>query len=94
VNDKINFAQYRQAIIDDEHLRLLPIGYQIAAGFNALFSLFGLFYVFMGLFFSQVVPKFPQSNNQADQPPPAFFGWLFAGIGLVFMTILISLAIL
>ncbi len=94
MNDQINLVQYRQAIIDDENLKLLAIGYQISAGFNALFSVFGMFYVFMGVFVSQVIPKLPRQNNQPDQPPPAFFGWLLAGIGLIFMTILISLAIL
>jgi hypothetical protein len=33
----------RQEIIDGEHLKILSICYYIYAGFNALFSLFGLF---------------------------------------------------
>jgi len=39
----------RQALIDTEHLKLLSLGYMIAGGVSALFSLIGLFYAFMGL---------------------------------------------
>ena len=38
-----------QTIIDDEHLRLLRIGYFISAGQTAIFIPFGLLYAVMGL---------------------------------------------
>ena len=39
----------RQSLLDDEHLRLLALGYQIEGGVSACFSLFGLLYVVMGV---------------------------------------------
>ena len=94
MNDAVNFNLYRQSLIDDEHLKLLSLGYMISAGFNALFSLFGLFYVFMGSSWARVrnLPRI--RATRADQPPPAFFGWLFAGIGLAFMGIFLPLGVL
>jgi hypothetical protein len=38
----------RQSIIDEEHLKLLSLGYMISAATSAFFSLFGLMYVAMG----------------------------------------------
>jgi len=87
MNETIN----HQSIIDAEHLKLLSIGYMIAAGFNALFSLFGLFYVFMGIMMGQLIRHVPDINTKPDQPPPALFEWLFAGIGGFIMVMLITL---
>jgi hypothetical protein len=84
----------QQAIIDAEHLRLLSIGYLISAGFNALFMLFGLLYVFIGAMVSEMLRLSPQANASPGQPPPAFFGWIFAGIGLMFFVIGLAFAIL
>jgi len=62
-------------MIDEEHLRLLRIGYFIAAGTNAFWIFFPLIYVAMGLFFFS---RFPQKPGE---PNPADIGLLFAGIG-------------
>jgi divalent metal cation (Fe/Co/Zn/Cd) transporter len=78
----------RQSIIDDEHLKLLSLGYMVSAGISAFFSLFGLMYVFMGA----MISRMPAS--QKSGPPPAFVGWLFAGIGLAFFLAMIALALL
>jgi hypothetical protein len=83
-----------QAIIDGEHLKLLSIGYMISAGFNAFFMLFGLFYVFMGAVAGEMIRLSPETNVKPGQPPPAFIGWIFAGIGLVLFAIGLTLAIL
>jgi hypothetical protein len=83
-----------QAIIDGEHLKLLSIGYMISAGFNAFFMLFGLFYVFMGVVASEMIRLSPATNAHPGQPPPAFFGWIFAGIGLALFAIGLTFAIL
>ena len=37
-----------QGILDEEHVRLLSIGYLVSAGTSAFVSLFGLLYAFMG----------------------------------------------
>ena len=65
----------RQAIIDEEHLKLLSIGYLVSAGVAALFSLFGLLYVIMGVTMGII---FREAAKKGDQsPPPAFMGWVF-----------------
>ena len=84
----------RQSIVDDEHLKLLSIGYMISAGFSAFVGLFGFFYVFMGIMMAEVFRHAPELNAKPDQPPPAFIGWIFAGIGIVFIVVSLTLAIL
>jgi hypothetical protein len=83
----------RQAIIDEEHLKLLSLGYMISAGAAGLFALFGLLYVAMGALIGGVISRMPAAGN-AQQPPPAVVGWIFAGIGLAFFLILGTIALL
>jgi len=73
---------YRQAIVDEEHLKLLAIGYWVAGGMAALFALFGLFYVSMGAMFAVSFAKIPAASVQPNQQPPAFVPWILVGIGL------------
>ena len=63
----------RQAILDAEHLRLLRIGYLIAAGVCTLFALFPLIHVSVGLFLYL-------TGNAADES--RVIGLFFVGIGL------------
>jgi TctA family transporter len=72
---------------DQEHLRLLKIGYYIMAATTAFFSLFALIWVAMGgLFASGVIPA---NKNSSDDP--RVFGFIFLGIGLaVFILGLVS----
>ena len=72
-----------QQILDQEHLRLLRIGYFVSAGVTGFYALFGLAYMGMGAFFSTVLENLPQQPG-TQAPPPAFVGWLFAGIGGAF----------
>jgi hypothetical protein len=83
----------RQSIIDEEHLKLLSLGYLISAGVAAFFSSFGLLYVFMGAIMSVVISHAPPSTGRTGGPPPAFVGWIFAGIGLVLFLLAIGVAI-
>ena len=71
----------RQHILDEEHLRLLRIGYFIQGGLTLLMCFFGLFYVFVGLFvFSRAnVPSTPGA------PSPEFVGYIFAAFGGLFV---------
>ncbi|HUN64295.1 MAG TPA: hypothetical protein VMU53_20005 [Candidatus Sulfotelmatobacter sp.] len=74
----------RQAIVDEEHLKLLSLGYLISAATTAFFSLFGLMYVVMGIFLSSVASHPSEAVAMASRPgqaPPAFLGWFFAVIG-------------
>jgi hypothetical protein len=73
---------YRQTIVDEEHLKLLAIGYWVAGGMAAFFSSFGLFYVFMGAVVAVSFEKIPAASLQPNQQPPAFLPWIFVGIGL------------
>jgi hypothetical protein len=73
---------YRQRIVDEEHLKLLAIGYWVAGGMAAFFSLFGLFYIFMGAMFAVSFAKIPAASVQPNQQPPTFMPWIFVGIGL------------
>ena len=78
----------RQSIIDEEHLKMLSLGYAVSAGVSALYSLFGLFYVFMGIMMSTALSHLPETPaNPAQAPPPAFVGWIFSFIGLAFFLI-------
>jgi hypothetical protein len=71
----------RPSIIDEEHLKLLSLGYMISAGVAAFYSIFGLFYVFIGIVMSVAFSHLPA--GKAGEPPSAFLGWIFAGVGLV-----------
>jgi hypothetical protein len=73
---------YRQAIVNEEHLKLLAIGYWVAGGMEAFFSLFGLFYVGMGAMFAASFAKIPPVSVPPNQPPPAFVPWIIVGFGL------------
>jgi ABC-type proline/glycine betaine transport system permease subunit len=84
-------VQTRQAVLDEEHLRLLRIGYFISAGVTAFFGLFGLLYMAVGTMVLFVAkPANPPSPNQ--MPPE--FAWFFVVVGLAFMAIGLGLAAL
>lgn len=76
----------RQSIIDDEHLKLLSLGYMVSAAIGAFFALFGGLYLVIGIVMSFAFAHVPASGK-VGEPPPAFIGWIFAGIGLVFLLI-------
>jgi len=71
---------------------LLSLGYMISAGFSALFSLFGLLYVFIGIVLGFALSHAPASAK-TGQPPPAMVGWIFAGIGGVIFLLALGVAI-
>jgi hypothetical protein len=65
-----------QEVIDNEHLRLLRIGYFISAAQTAIFIPFGLLYAGMGVMFSQL--------PTGATPPPALVSWLMGLFGAIF----------
>ena len=65
-----------QGIIDNEHLRLLRIGYFVSAAQTAIFIPVGLLYAGMGVMFSQL--------PTGAAPPPSFMSWLFGLLGAGF----------
>jgi hypothetical protein len=72
----------RQAIVDQEHLRLLPVFYWVLGGFDIFVGLYGLIYVAMGVLFASV--PFQSGSSRADAPPE-FFAWFFVAMGVAFM---------
>jgi hypothetical protein len=83
-----------QSMIDEEHLKLLSLGYMISAATTAFFSLFGLMYMVMGIFMSAVISHEKGSGANPNQAPPAFVGWFFAamGFGLFLFTVALAAA--
>lgn len=69
----------RQQVLDEEHLRLLRIGYFVMGGTAAFTGVFGALYALMGAFMMATFRSLPSRNGQA---PPEFMAWFFAAIGL------------
>ena len=66
--------------IDEEHLRLLRIGYLVSGILNAVFSLFPLFYVAMGLWFAGAFAG--SARPGAADVNPRLVGAFFAAMGI------------
>jgi hypothetical protein len=84
----------RESLVDEEHLRLVSLGFLISAGFAALFACFGLFYILIGVAMSIGLSHIPASAGGPNGPPPAFIGWIFGGMGLVFFLLAGGMAFL
>src|SRR5271169_3436599 len=70
----------RQTVIDNEHLRLLSLGYMISAAMTAVGTLFSLLYVVAGIVAVVVLSRHPEVAGKTGQQAPAFIGWIIAGI--------------
>jgi hypothetical protein len=84
-------ADSRQSIVDDEHLRLLGLGYLISAIISAGFSLMGLLYAAMGAVISKA--DFAAVEGQGG-PPPDFIFWMMGAFGMVFFLMFVTMAVL
>jgi hypothetical protein len=82
----------RQSIIDGEHLQVLSLCYFIYAGINALFSLFGLFYMLMSLLVGSEAFRVAAHADQGA--PPAFVAPFVGLFGLGVFVLLVGLAVL
>jgi hypothetical protein len=77
---------------DQEHLRLLHIGFYIMAALAGFFSLFALIYIAVGgVVAAGVLNGIGGSNNAV---PAAMFGWIFAGMGAFFLFMGLTMALL
>lgn len=83
----------RQMVADEEHLKLLSLGYVISAVMTVFWSLFGLFYAAMGAVFVKMIAS-QKAAGGTGQPPPAFFGWMFGAFGLAMFVFAAVMAIL
>ena len=73
-----------QPVRDADHLKVLSICHYVWGGVTALWSMCGLFYVFMGVAFANDPSAFNNSNagSGAGNPPPSpFVGYMFMGMG-------------
>jgi hypothetical protein len=71
----------KQSIIDEEHLRLLRIGYIVAGGAGVFFALFPLMYVVIGIGLTASGVQVP---TRPGEPSLAFIGGFFVVFGLAF----------
>jgi len=69
-----------QTLLDNEHLRLLRIGYFISAGQTAIIIPLGLVYAAMGVLTAHL-------PGGSGAPPPAFMSWFFGIFGGVLSAI-------
>ena len=56
----------QQAVLDDEHLRLLTIGYYVSAAVTAFFSMIGLVYAAIGFFVGTAASHAAHNVNVED----------------------------
>ena len=82
----------RQEIVNSEQLRILRMGYFVAAGMTAFMSLIGFFYAFLGFFMFRMISQLPQQPGQPEFP--SFVGNFFGVFGLVFAVVSLTIAVL
>jgi len=76
---------------DADHLRLLSIFHYVVAGITALFSLFPLIHLVMGL--AIVTGHLPMESEQGNDPfDPRLFGWFFVAFAGAFIASGLTLA--
>jgi hypothetical protein len=80
------------SIVDQEHLRLLTIFHYVLAGITALFACIPIFHIALGLFF--ILAPEEMMKDADNQGPPSWFGWLFVGIGSLFVILGWTMALL
>jgi hypothetical protein len=72
---------------DADHLRLLSIFHYVVAGMFALFAMFPVIYLVIGI--AIVTGVF----DSGAEPPPPFLGWMFIIAAVFFMTCGLAMAI-
>ena len=83
----------RQAILDEEHLKLLSWGYMVSGGMAAMFSLFALLYVVIGAVMVFSISKVDQSAAKPGEMPPVFIGYFLCAIGLGLFLLMVTVVI-
>ena len=75
---------------DDEHLRLLSIFHYVVAGLVALFGLFPVVHLVIGIL--AVTGRLEGQGHGGD--PGRWFGWFFIGFALIFILAALTFAVL
>lgn len=76
----------RQTVVDEEHLKLLAIGYWVWGGFMAVYALL------LGAYFGVIGSLFVMIPQGAAEGPPAVMGWIFLCIGAIVLLVVGALA--
>lgn len=84
--------ELRQTVLDEEHLRLLRIGFFIEAGMKVFMAVIGVLYAVMGVIMAIGIPNAPARPGQ--QPPPEFFRWFFAAFGIGLFGVGVTMVVL
>lgn len=78
---------------DAAQLRLLSVLHYVLAGFTALFSLFPVIYLVLGI--AVLSGAMPVNSSTASSPGEVqLLGWVFTGLGTVFFAVMLALAAL
>jgi nitrogen fixation/metabolism regulation signal transduction histidine kinase len=80
----------RQSILDEEHLRLLRIGYFVAGAAHLFFALIPLIYVAIGI----GIATAGVSPSRPGEPSPAMVGVLLIVVGMLVSFLLGAVAVL
>ncbi|MDY0955395.1 hypothetical protein SOM22_12465 [Stenotrophomonas rhizophila] len=76
---------------DAAQLRLLSVLHYVMAGFTALFSLFPVIYLVLGI--AVLSGAMPVDSNTASSPGEVqLMGWVFTGLGAVFFVGMLGMA--
>jgi hypothetical protein len=82
---QVDFEVQRQAIIDEEDLRLIPILYWVSAGFLAFYG------VFVTGYLAVIGAVFAGIASTDSSAPPAWLGWVFIGVAIAVFSIFAAL---
>ncbi|RKZ03184.1 hypothetical protein DRQ21_06580 [Candidatus Fermentibacteria bacterium] len=74
---------------DGDMISLVSIFHFVLGGFQMLFSLVGLVYVAIGAMMASGAMESTKGN-----PPPPELGWIFGGVGVVFVLVFITVGFL
>lgn len=81
-------SEERQAIIDEEHLRLLSLFHYIKGGITVGFSLFGLLYFGFFAFIMRISSRV-ESSEFDNEFPREFFSYFLIIIGVIVALVLV-----
>ncbi len=70
-------------------LSIVTIFHYVLGGFQMLFSLIGFIYVAIGMLMAS-----GQMDSAKANPPPPELGWIFGGVGVVFVLIFVTIGLL
>ena len=86
-------AESKRALLDDEHLRLLSLGFLVSGCMTALFSLFGLLYAGMGVMMASMASAMVKPGAKPSEAPPVEVAWILGIAGGLLFVVMAALAL-